>query len=80
MIGSGGGLGVAAYHPEAAALAGSSTPGQRSRAMSIFATGGFLGQSIAPYYSGAIDYTSSSIWSVVSPTGPKLNDPALLTT
>ena len=49
-----GGLGVAAYHPEAAALAGSSTPGQRSRAMSIFATGGFLGQSIAPYYSGAI--------------------------
>src|SRR5688572_26554142 len=30
------GLGVAAYHPEAAALAGSCAPENRSRAMSIF--------------------------------------------
>ncbi|MHC5543554.1 MFS transporter [Singulisphaera rosea] len=35
-----GGLGIAAFHPEAAALAGSSSPDHRSRAMSIFAVGG----------------------------------------
>jgi FSR family fosmidomycin resistance protein-like MFS transporter len=35
-----GGLGIAAFHPEAAALAGASTPGNRSRAMSLFAVGG----------------------------------------
>jgi FSR family fosmidomycin resistance protein-like MFS transporter len=47
-----GGLGVAAFHPEAATLAGSLVPEDRSRAMSIFATGGFLGQAAGPLGSG----------------------------
>ena len=47
-----GGLGIAAFHPEAAALAGRLTPEHRSRAMSIFAVGGYLGQAMGPYYSG----------------------------
>lgn len=47
-----GGLGVAAFHPEAAAAAGQAMPGSRSRAMSLFATGGFLGQSLGPLGSG----------------------------
>lgn len=46
------GLGIAAYHPEAAALAGSSAPQHRSRAMSIFTMGGFVGQAIGPIASG----------------------------
>jgi FSR family fosmidomycin resistance protein-like MFS transporter len=46
------GLGIAAYHPEAAALAGSCAPEHRSRAMSIFTMGGFLGQATGPIYSG----------------------------
>ncbi|MFM2096216.1 MAG: hypothetical protein RIS70_3340, partial [Planctomycetota bacterium] len=45
------GLGIAAYHPEAAAMSGRSWSSQRSRAMSIFAMGGYLGQAIGPYYS-----------------------------
>ena len=49
-----GGLGIAAFHPEAAWLAGSSLPGDRSRAMSIFAVGGFLGQAAGPIYSGML--------------------------
>lgn len=49
-----GGLGTAAFHPEAAALAGSSMPGHRARAMSVFAVGGFLGQAIGPFSSGAL--------------------------
>jgi FSR family fosmidomycin resistance protein-like MFS transporter len=47
-----GGLGVAAFHPEAAATVGHALPESRSRAMSIFATGGFLGQSVGPLGSG----------------------------
>ncbi|RUL88058.1 MFS transporter [Tautonia sociabilis] len=47
-----GGLGVAAFHPEAAAAVGQAMPESRSRAMSIFATGGFLGQSLGPLGSG----------------------------
>jgi MFS family permease len=46
------GLGIAAFHPEAAALAGSCAPEHRSRAMSIFTMGGFLGQATGPIYSG----------------------------
>ena len=46
------GLGIAAYHPEAAALAGGCAPEHRSRAMSIFIVGGFLGQATGPIYSG----------------------------
>lgn len=49
-----GGLGVAAFHPEAAAVAGSAMPEDRARGMSIFVTGGFLGQSLGPLGSGEI--------------------------
>ena len=49
-----GGLGVAAFHPEAATAVGQAMPGSRSRAMSLFATGGFIGQSIGPLGSGWI--------------------------
>lgn len=49
-----GGLGIAAFHPEAATLAGNCWPNHRSRAMSIFAMGGFLGQSLGPSYSGYV--------------------------
>lgn len=49
-----GGLGVAAFHPEAAAAAGSCLPANRSRAMSIFAVGGYFGQAAGPLYSGVV--------------------------
>jgi FSR family fosmidomycin resistance protein-like MFS transporter len=49
-----GGLGIAAFHPEAAALAGSCAPKERSRAMSVFAVGGYLGQAAGPIYSGVV--------------------------
>ena len=49
-----GGLGIAAFHPEGAWLAGNCLPGDRSRAMSIFAVGGFLGQAAGPIYSGML--------------------------
>ena len=49
-----GGLGVAAFHPEAAALAGASAPLNRSRAMSLFAVGGSLGQAVGPIYGGTL--------------------------
>lgn len=45
-------LGFAAFHPEAATLAGSASPGDRARAMSIFAVGGYLGQALGPSLSG----------------------------
>jgi FSR family fosmidomycin resistance protein-like MFS transporter len=48
------GLGIAAFHPEGAALAGNCVPEHRSRAMSIFTMGGFIGQAIGPTYSGTI--------------------------
>jgi FSR family fosmidomycin resistance protein-like MFS transporter len=49
-----GGLGIAAFHPEAAATAGALVPEQRSRAMAIFALSGYLGQSAGPVYSGLV--------------------------
>lgn len=49
-----GGLGIAAFHPEAAALAGASAPADRSRAMSLFSVGGYLGQAVGPVYSGLV--------------------------
>jgi len=49
-----GGLGIAAFHPEAAATAGSLMPGQRSRAVAIFALSGYLGQAAGPFYSGMV--------------------------
>lgn len=45
-------LGFAAFHPEAATLAGSESPNDRARAMSIFAVGGYLGQALGPSLSG----------------------------
>lgn len=62
-----GGLGIAAFHPEAAALAGSSAPDHRSRAMSIFAVGGYLGQAAGPFYSGTITTSfglRALVWSI----------------
>ena len=49
-----GGLGIAAFHPEAAAAAGSTSPENRSRAMSVFAIGGYLGQAIGPATAGGL--------------------------
>ena len=47
-----GALAIAAFHPEAAATAGTCFPEHRSRAMSVFALAGYLGQSAGPFYSG----------------------------
>jgi len=63
-----GGLGIAAFHPEAAAMAGSSAPEDRSRAMSIFSVGGYLGQAAGPIYSGVISTQfglKALVWSLV---------------
>ena len=49
-----GGLGVAAFHPEAATTAGSLMPERRSQAMAIFALCGYLGQAAGPYYGGVL--------------------------
>lgn len=62
-----GGLGIAAFHPEAAAMAGGCAPEQRSRAMSVFAVGGYLGQAAGPVYSGVITThfgLPALVWSV----------------
>ncbi|AGA30564.1 MFS transporter [Singulisphaera acidiphila] len=63
-----GGLGIAAFHPEAAALAGSCVPHDRSRAMSVFAVGGYLGQAAGPIYSGVITThfgLKALVWSLI---------------
>ena len=49
-----GGMGVAAFHPECAAMAGNLDPKNRSRLMAMFALSGYLGQAIGPIYSGRI--------------------------
>jgi FSR family fosmidomycin resistance protein-like MFS transporter len=62
-----GGLGVAAFHPEAAALAGNLFPENRGRALAIFSVGGYIGQAIGPYYSGRINEAfsmSALAWSI----------------
>ena len=46
------GMGISAFHPEGATLSGNCWPNARSRAVSIFAMGGFLGQSVGPPCSG----------------------------
>lgn len=46
------GMGIAAFHPEGATLSGNCWPNARSRAVSIFAMGGFLGQAVGPPCSG----------------------------
>jgi MFS transporter, FSR family, fosmidomycin resistance protein len=48
-----GGLGVAAFHPQAATLAAQGR-GRRSLAMSIFITGGTLGFALGPLYAVAV--------------------------
>jgi FSR family fosmidomycin resistance protein-like MFS transporter len=49
-----GGIGVGAFHPEAAVLAGRLMPEARTRAMSIFMFGGSLGLAIGPTLSGYV--------------------------
>ena len=48
------GLGISAFHPEAAATAGACVPQNRSRAMSVFALAGYLGQAAGPAFSGLL--------------------------
>lgn len=49
-----GGIGVGAFHPEAAVLAGRILPGQRARGISLFMFGGSLGLGLGPILSGTI--------------------------
>ena len=49
-----GGIGVGAFHPEAAVLAGRILPGQRARGISLFMFGGSLGLGLGPIISGII--------------------------
>lgn len=61
------GLGVAAFHPEAAANAGNCLPERRSQAMAVFALGGYLGQFFGPLYSSWVTehyHLQSLVWSM----------------
>jgi FSR family fosmidomycin resistance protein-like MFS transporter len=49
-----GGIGVGAFHPEAAVLAGRMLPGERTRGISVFMFGGSLGLALGPVISGTI--------------------------
>ena len=49
-----GGVAIASFHPEAATLCGAAMPGHRSRGISIFIAGGFLGQTCGPLYGGLV--------------------------
>jgi len=49
-----GGMGVAAFHPEAATTAGNLSPSNRNRWLALFALSGYLGQSVGPTYGGWI--------------------------
>lgn len=49
-----GGMGVAAFHPEAATTAGNLSPKNRNRWLALFALSGYLGQAIGPTYGGLI--------------------------
>ena len=63
-----GGAGIAAFHPEAAAVVASCAPNNRSRALSIFSIGGYLGQAIGPFYAGKLTAASglpAVAWTVV---------------
>lgn len=62
-----GGLGIGAFHPEAAAMVGACAPENRSRAMSVFVIGGTIGQAVGPMYSGWVSEVSGMealIWSM----------------
>ena len=61
------GLGVAAFHPEAAALAGATAPRDRGRAMALFSVGGYFGIVVGPLYSGIVTTrygVPALIWSI----------------
>lgn len=49
-----GGLGIGAFHPEAAVAAGQLLPEHRTRAISLFMFGGSLGLALGPTLSGVI--------------------------
>ena len=49
-----GGVGIGAFHPEAAVAAGRALPEHRTRALSIFMLGGAIGLGLGPTLSGAI--------------------------
>ncbi len=49
-----GGIGVGAFHPEAAVAVGRLMPEQRTRALSVFMFGGSLGLGIGPLLSGVV--------------------------
>jgi FSR family fosmidomycin resistance protein-like MFS transporter len=49
-----GGVGIGAFHPEAAVAAGRVLPGKRTRSLSLFMFGGALGLGLGPPLSGAI--------------------------
>lgn len=50
----GGGIGIGAFHPEAAVAASAAVPEHRTRALSLFMFGGALGLSLGPTLSGAV--------------------------
>ena len=49
-----GGIGVGAFHPEAAVVAGRLIPDNRTRGLSIFMLGGSLGLALGPTLSGGV--------------------------
>lgn len=49
-----GGVGIGAFHPEAAVAAGRALPEHRTRALSIFMLGGAIGLGLGPTLSGAV--------------------------
>jgi len=49
-----GGIGVGAFHPEAAVLAGRLIPGERTRGIALFMFGGSLGLALGPVLSGVV--------------------------
>ena len=49
-----GGIGVGAFHPEAAVLAGKLIPGERTKGISMFMFGGSLGLALGPIISGIV--------------------------
>jgi len=49
-----GGIGIGAFHPEAAVAAGRALPEHRTRALSVFMLGGAIGLGLGPTLSGAI--------------------------
>jgi len=49
-----GGVGIGAFHPEAAVRVGRMVPGQRTRSLAMFMFGGSLGLALGPVLSGQI--------------------------